>query len=288
MSQRVVITGAGGLVGRVLAAEAGRRGHDVLALASAQCDVTDATAVEHHISAGDVVINCAAYTRVDDAEHDEARARAVNATGAENVAHACARAGADLVHVSTDYVFSGDFGDEPQRPYEIDDLTGPLSVYGTTKLAGEFAVLTAMPDAFIVRTAWIFSGTGSDFVATMRRKAEGDETIEVVADQIGSPTYVGDLVGALLEVAEGTIREPVLHAANLGEASRFEQARAVFEHAGADPERVRPVDSERHPRPARRPRYSALGSERSTEAGLTPLRHWRDGLAEAMSVPLSD
>lgn len=288
MDQRVVITGAGGLVGRVLAAEAGRRGHEVLALSSADCDVTDATAVERHISAGDVVINCAAYTRVDDAERDEARATAVNATGAENVAHACARAGADLVHISTDYVFSGDFGDEARRPYEIDDLTGPLSAYGRSKLAGEFGVLTAMPDAFIVRTAWIFSGTGSDFVATMRRKAAGDETIEVVADQIGSPTYVGDLVEALLEVAEGTIRQPVLHAANLGEASRWEQARAVFELAGADPERVRPVDSERHPRPAPRPPYSALGSQQSTEAGLTPLRHWREGLAEAMSVPLSE
>ena len=288
MSQRVVITGAGGLVGRVLAAEAGRRGHDVLALASAQCDVTDPASLEHHIAAGDTVINCAAYTRVDDAESDEAGAMAVNATGAQNVAHACARAGADLVHVSTDYVFSGDFGDDPQRPYEIDDLTGPLSVYGRSKLAGEFGVLTAMPNAFIVRTAWIFAGTGSDFVATMRRKAAGAETVDVVADQIGSPTYVGDLVGALLQVAEGTISEPVLHAANLGEASRFEQARAVFELAGADPERVRPVDSERFPRPAPRPPYSALGAQRSTEAGLTPLRHWREGLAEAMSVPLAE
>jgi dTDP-4-dehydrorhamnose reductase len=288
MSTRVVITGAGGLVGRVLAAEAARRGHDVLALASAQCDVTDPTALEHHISSGDFVVNCAAYTRVDDAETNEVAATAVNATGAENVAHACARAGAELVHVSTDYVFSGDFGDEPQRPYEIDDLTGPLSVYGRTKLAGEFGVLTAMPSAFIVRTAWIFSGTGSDFVATMRRKAAGEETVDVVADQIGSPTYVGDLVGALLEVVEGTIQEPVLHAANLGEASRFEQARAVFELAGADPERVRPVGSERFPRPAPRPAYSALGSQRSTEAGLTPLRHWREGLADAMLAPLSE
>jgi dTDP-4-dehydrorhamnose reductase len=288
MSTRVVITGAGGLVGRVLAAEAGRRGHAVLALASAQCDITDPGALDRHIVAGDVVINCAAYTRVDDAEADEARATAVNATGAQNVAQACVRVGADLVHVSTDYVFSGDFGDEAQRPYEIDDLTGPLSVYGRTKLAGELGVLTTMSNAFIVRTAWIFSGTGSDFVATMRRKAAGTETVEVVADQIGSPTYVGDLVGALLQVAEGTIDAPVLHAANLGEASRFEQARAVFELAGADPERVRPVDSERFPRPAPRPAYSALSWQQSTEAGLMPLRHWREGLAEAMSVPLSE
>jgi dTDP-4-dehydrorhamnose reductase len=284
MSQRIVIIGAGGLVGTVLAAQAAQRGRDVLALTSAQCDVTDATAVERHVSADDAVINCAAYTKVDEAERDRDRAWEVNVTGAENVAHACARAGAGLVHVSTDYVFSGDFGGGQPHPYEIDDETGPLSVYGSTKLAGEFAVLSAMPDANVVRTSWIFSGgRGGDFVATMRRLAAGDGTVDVVADQIGSPTYRGDLAGALLEVAEGTISESVLHAANGGETSRFEQARAVFELLGADPDRVRPVDSDLHPRPAPRPPYSALSSTRSAAAGLTPLRPWREALASALA-----
>jgi dTDP-4-dehydrorhamnose reductase len=284
MSQRIVIIGAGGLVGTVLAAQAIKRGRDVLALTSSECDVTDAKAPERHISAGDTVINCAAYTKVDDAERDVARARAVNVTGAENVAHACARAGAGLVHISTDYVFSGDFGGGEPRPYEIDDETGPLNVYGETKLAGEFAVLAAMPDAHVVRTSWIFSGgDGGDFVATLRRRAAGDDTLDVVADQVGSPTYVGDLADALLEVADGTISEPVLHAANQGHTSRFEQARAVFELLGADPARVRPVDSSRHPRPAPRPPYSALSGDRSAAAGLTPLRPWRDALASALS-----
>jgi dTDP-4-dehydrorhamnose reductase len=285
MSQRIVIIGAGGLVGTVLAAQAAKRGRDVLALRSAECDVTDPAAVERHIDADDAVINCAAFTKVDEAEQAEARAWAVNATGAENVAHACARAGACLVHVSTDYVFSGDFGGAERRPYEIDDETGPLSVYGRSKLAGEFAVLSAMPDANVVRTSWIFSGgDGGDFVATMRRLAGGDGTVDVVADQIGSPTYVGDLVGALLEAADGTISEPVLHAANGGEASRFEQARAVFELVGADPARVRPVDTAGHPRPAPRPPYSALSAGRSAVAGLTPLRPWRDALASALAA----
>ena len=283
MSERLVITGAGGLVGRLLTVEARRRGHDVLALTSAQCDVTDPTAPEHHVSSGDVVINCAAFTKVDEAERNEAAATAVNTAGAENVAHACARAGAELIHISTDYVFSGAFGAEPPRPYEIDDETGPLSVYGRTKLAGEFAVLSAMPDAHVVRTAWIYSGgDGGDFVATMKRLAAGDQQVEVVADQIGSPTYVGDLVGALLEVAEGSIRESVLHAANHGAASRFEQAQAVFDVLGADRGRVRPVGTDRHPRPAPRPTYSALASVRSAAAGLTPLRPWRDALAAAL------
>jgi len=285
MSERLVITGAGGLVGRRLAAEARRRGRDVLALTSAQCDITDPTAPERHVAAGDVVVNCAAYTRVDDAEADDTRAQAVNAAGAENVAHACARAGAELIHVSTDYVFSGDFGGAPPRPYEIGDETGPVSVYGRTKLEGEFAVLSAMPTAHVVRTAWIYAGAdgGSDFVSVMRARAAGDETVDVVADQIGSPTYVGDLVDALLQVADGSIEESVLHAANQGAVSRFDQAQAVFELMGADPGRVRPVGSDRHPRPAPRPMYSALGSEQSTAAGLTPLRPWRDALAAALS-----
>jgi dTDP-4-dehydrorhamnose reductase len=285
MSQRIVILGAGGLVGSVLAAQATQRGRDVLALTSSECDVTDASAVERYIDADDAVINCAAYTKVDEAEQDEARAFAVNASGAENVAHACARAGATLVHISTDYVFSGDFGTGERRPYEIDDLTGPLSVYGRSKLAGEFAVLAAMPDAHVVRTAWIYAGgEGGDFVATMGRLAAGDGTVDVVADQIGTPTYVGDLVAALLEVADGTISEPVLHAANQGEASRFEQAQAVFELLGADPTRVLPVDSARFPRPAPRPAYSALSGRQSAAAGLTPLRPWRDALASALAA----
>ncbi len=278
--QRIVITGAGGMLGRVLADQARREGREVLALTSSQCDITDAAAIERFVDAGDVVINCAAFTKVDVAETEEDRAHAVNAVGAENVAHACARAGAELIHVSTDYVFSG----EQRRPYEIDDETGPLSVYGRTKLAGELAVLAAMPDAHIVRSAWIYhGGDGTDFVAIMRRLADADDgPVDVVADQIGSPTYVGDLAGALLQVADGGIREPLLHAANQGAVSRFEQAQAVFEEVGADPNRVRPVGTDRHPRPAPRPAYSALSGRQSAAAGLTPLRPWRDALAAAM------
>jgi dTDP-4-dehydrorhamnose reductase len=281
MSARIVISGGGGLVGRVLADRARRQGREVLALTSSQWDITDAAAAERYVEAGDVVINCAAYTKVDAAETDQARAHAVNAVGPGNVAHACARAGAELIHISTDYVFSG----AQRRPYEIDDETGPLGVYGRTKLDGELAVLAAMPDAHIVRTAWIYQGAdGTDFVAIMRRLAAGDGPVDVVADQVGSPTYVGDFVGALLEVAEGGIREPVLHAANEGEASRFEQAQAVFEAVGADPQRVRPVGTDRHPRPAPRPPYSALSGRQSAAAGLTPLRPWREALVAAIQA----
>ncbi|WP_157011939.1 dTDP-4-dehydrorhamnose reductase, partial [Mycobacterium celatum] len=174
MQPRLVITGAGGQLGSVLAAQAARRGRDVLALTSSQWDITDPDAAERIIRSGDVVVNCAAYTNVDGAESDEANAHAVNAVGPEHIARVCADVGARLIHISTDYVFSG----SERRPYEPDDETGPLSVYGRTKLAGEVAVRKTLPEATVVRTAWVYTGgTGNDFVAAMRRLAAGDGAV---------------------------------------------------------------------------------------------------------------
>ena len=257
MSDRLVITGAGGLLGRTLVAAA--PGRDVLALTSADCDITDPLAIERHVRADDVVINCAAYTKVDEAERDEARAYAVNATGAENVAHACARAGARLIHVSTDYVFSGRFADGEPRPYEIDDETDPLSVYGRTKLAGEFNVLAAMPDAHVVRTSWIFGGA-ADFVAAIGKKAAGDDDVDVVADQVGGPTYVGDLAQALLEVAAGV---------DLGaRPARRQRRRGQPIRAGQG--RVRVARRRSRARPARRHRPAS--ASRATARVLRAVR----------------
>ena len=286
---RIVITGAGGQVGSFLAAEASRQGHQVLALTSSQWDITNPQAAGQIVRAGDLVVNCAAYTNVDGAEHDQATAHAVNAAGPEYIAQACARVNARLVHISTDYVFSGDFGPAAPHPYEPDDQTRPLSVYGQTKLSGEQAVLAALPDALVVRTAWVYTGgNGKDFVAAMRRLAAGDGTVEMVDDQTGSPTYVADLVSALLEVADGRVHAPrgIVHAANPGEVTRFGQARAVFEGVGADPGRVLPVSSAHNPRPAARPPYSALSGRQSEQAGLSPLRPWREALSAALSAPL--
>lgn len=283
---RIVITGAGGQVGSFLAKRAPESGHVVLALTSAQCDITDAAAVDAiDLRPGDVLVNCAAYTQVDAAETDAERAHVVNATGPGHLAAACARSGARLIHISTDYVFDGEFGGAAPRPYEPGDATRPLSVYGRTKLAGEKAVLEASPDALVVRTAWVYTGAagGSDFVAVMRERAAGDTDVAVVDDQIGSPTYVGDLVDALLALADSPPRARVLHAANAGAASRYEQARAVFAAVGADPDRVRPVSSAAHPRPAARPAYSALSGAESARAGLAPLRRWSDALSAALA-----
>ncbi|MUM29842.1 dTDP-4-dehydrorhamnose reductase [Mycolicibacterium sp. CBMA 295] len=275
MAQRIVITGAGGMVGRVLADQGSREGREVLALTSAECDITNADAVRQFVEPGDVVINCAAYTQVDAAETDQARAHAINALGPGHIAAVCAQAGAGLVHISTDYVFGA--SGERRTPYEVDEETGPVNVYGRTKLAGEQAVLAAKPDAHVVRTAWVYrGGDGADFVATR------DGPVDVVADQIGSPTYTGDLVSALLQIADGGVRPGVLHAVNAGRASRFDLARETFAAVGADPDRVRPVGSDRYPRPAPRPAYTVLSARRSAEAGLTPLRDWREALFVAV------
>lgn len=292
MPARIVITGAGGQVGRFLAGELAAQERELLACASAHWDITDPAAGGDLVRSGDIVVNCAALTAVDIAETDEARAYAVNATGAGNVARACASKGARLIHISTDYVFSGVFssgefgsvpGGEP-RPYEVDDPVGPRSVYGRSKLAGEQEVHAALPDATVVRTAWVYTGTGSDFVGTMRRLASERDTVDVVADQTGSPTYVADLVQALLLIADDPAPPPLLHVVNTGPASRYDLARAVFTGIGADPARVRPVTTGLHPRPAPRPVYSVLSTARYDAAGYRPMRRWQDGLTAALGA----
>ncbi|OCB23779.1 dTDP-4-dehydrorhamnose reductase [Mycobacterium malmoense] len=288
MSSRIVIAGGGGQLGGFLRSLAGSQGRDVLALTSSEWDITDPAAAERIVEPGDVVINCAAYTNVDGAESDEAGAYAVNATGPGNIAKACARAGARFIHVSTDYVFGGDLAGGA-RPYEPSDPTAPAGVYGRSKLAGEQAVLAALPGAVVVRTAWVYTGgDGKDFVAVMRRLAAGDGPVKVVADQVGSPTYVGDLAEALLQIVDDDVPGPILHAANEGAVSRFEQTRAIFAECGADPERVLPVSTAEFPRPAPRPAYSALSGRESAAAGLRPLRPWRAALVAALAAFAGD
>ncbi|WP_297697343.1 dTDP-4-dehydrorhamnose reductase [Mycobacterium sp.] len=288
MSGRIVIAGAGGQLGGYLSSLAARQGRDVLALTSSQFDITDPAAAERIVQRGDVVINCAAYTDVDGAETDEAGAFAVNEAGPGHIARACGRAGAQLIHVSTDYVFNGDFGGAAPRPYEPSDRTAPQGVYARSKAAGEQAVLAALPEAVVVRTAWVYTGgTGKDFVAVMRRLAaaeDSDRPVDVVDDQTGSPTYVGDLAEALLQIVDDRVPGPILHAANEGAVSRFDQARAVFEECGADAARVRPVSTDHFPRPAPRPAYTALASGQSAAAGLRPLRPWRPALVAALAA----
>jgi dTDP-4-dehydrorhamnose reductase len=274
-ADRLLVTGAGGQVGGELL----RLIPDVRAFTRSELDITDRATVESVVRPGDIVLNCAGFTAVDRAESEPEAAFAGNETGPAVLAAACSRAGARLVHLSTDYVFPG----TATVPYEPDDPTGPTTVYGRSKLAGEHAVREHCPQAHIVRTAWVYSGTDGDFVATMRRLEQERDTVSVVADQIGSPTYAADLATALLELAAHPAAPTVLHATNSGRASWFDLARAVFAGIGADPARVRPCTTAEFPRPAARPAYSVLSGTAWREAGLTPLRPWESALTEALA-----
>lgn len=289
----VLITGARGQVGSDLVAAAAAAGLSARAFGSRDLNITDSAAVDAALSDfareshGDdvngsaVVINAAAYTAVDDAETDVDAAYAVNAAGPAHLAQATARLGLGLIHVSTDYVFPGD----ATRPYEVDDPTGPASVYGASKLAGEEAVREANPEAWIVRTAWVWGATGRNFVKTMAALEASRPTVTVVDDQRGTPTYAADLAAGLLELARhpgAGGRGGVLHATNGGETTWFGFARAIFSELGADPERVQPTTTDQFPRPAPRPAYSVLSGAAWQAAGLTPLRAWEAALAAAI------
>lgn len=262
-----------------------RSGGAAVGYGSADLDITDPASIAATITGECVVINCAAHTAVDAAETDVENAERLNVLGPRLLAERCAEVGAQLVHVSTDYVFPGD----ARTPYEPSDPTGPRTVYGRTKLAGERAVLAALPGATVVRTAWVYTGVGTDFVATMLRLERERDTVTVVGDQVGSPTYAADLADGLLEAA-GIVGAlpPVVHATGGGSASWFDLARAVFEGVGADPERVRPCTSADFPRPAPRPAYSVLSPLSWAGSGLTPLRPWRDALAAALAARADD
>ncbi|WP_409563479.1 MULTISPECIES: dTDP-4-dehydrorhamnose reductase [unclassified Gordonia (in: high G+C Gram-positive bacteria)] len=293
-TMRVFVTGAAGQLGRALGST---RPDDVefVGLSSADLDITDPAAVADLRWAGgrldpsDVIVNCAAYTRVDDAQTDEAVAAVVNADGPAHLAAVTAASGARLVHLSTDYVFDGPAAPRPAdrtAPYEPDDTGGePPSVYGRTKLAGERRVRAADPMATIVRTAWVYTGgpDDNDFVATMRRLAAQREKLTVVDDQTGSPTYAIDLARGLWElIAADAGRGTVLHATNAGWTTWCGLAQAVFTADGLDADRVAPCTTADFPRPAPRPAYSVLSPLSWADAGLSPLRDWRDALIDAL------
>lgn len=268
---RLLVTGAAGMLGRDVVAAANDAGHEVVALARADLDITDAAAVRAAVrdARPHAVVNCAAWTDVDGAEADEAAATAVNGDGAGHVAAAAAEFGAHLLHVSTDYVFDG----AAREPYPEDAPTAPASAYGRSKLAGERAVTAAGGGHAIVRTAWVFGPHGRNFVDTMRRLGADRDEVRVVDDQIGSPTYTGHLAAALVTAAEGRLTG-VLHVTASGRCSWFELARATFEETGGDCRVLRQSTAELG-RPAPRPAFSVLASTRR-DAPVLP--DWREGL----------
>jgi dTDP-4-dehydrorhamnose reductase len=276
---RLLVTGAQGMLGHDVLRVGERAGHELIAIDLPELDITDADAVNAFFARErpEATINCAAWTDVDGAESKREAARAVNATGAGNLARAAAQIGTPLLHISTDYVFDGvaplDKDGRP-RPYVESDPTGPSSVYGQTKLAGERQVLAASPKHTIVRTAWLYGIDGSNFVATMLRLAGERDAVQVVDDQVGCPTWSGHLAPALLGLLERGV-SGLVHLTGAGEVSWNGFAREIFRQAEIEC-RVEPATSEQMARPAPRPAWSALASERDDVLAMPP---WQDGLA---------
>lgn len=292
---RWLVVGAGGMLGRDLVTALVGDGEDVVGLTRRELDITDETAVRATLRDGspDVVVNCAAWTAVDDAEEHEHQALSVNGTGAAHLAAACAaghgtgkpaaRAAGEirLVHLSTDYVFAGD----ARRPYSEQDGAAPRSAYGRTKLAGEQAVLQILPRCgYVVRTAWLYGAHGSNFVRTMIRLERERPTVEVVDDQRGQPTWTVDVGRQIIALVRSQADAGVYHATSSGEATWFEVAREVFGLLGADPARVRPTSTGAYTRPAPRPSYSVLGHDSWASAGIEPIGDWRLALHQAFPV----
>jgi dTDP-4-dehydrorhamnose reductase len=277
---RWLVTGAGGMLGRDLCALL----PSAVAATRAELDITDPAAVRSALKFADVVVNAAAWTDVDGAEGDEAAATAVNGHAVAGLAQACRETQVVLIHLSTDYVFNG----RATRPYVERGLANPVNAYGRSKLHGERAVLAA--GGYVVRTAWLYGAHGRNFVSTMLRLAAQRETVDVVTDQHGQPTWSKALAGQLVTLGEraaaGFVRPGAYHGTASGETTWYGLARAVFDEAGLDPARVRPVTTAQFPRPAPRPLYSVLGHEGWTGTGIDPLPNWRSMLSEAMKEML--
>jgi dTDP-4-dehydrorhamnose reductase len=288
---RWLVTGSGGMLGCDLVAALAGCGEDVIGLSRKELDVTDEVAVAAVLADArpDVVVNCAAWTAVDDAESHQDEALAVNSTGAAHVAAAiaagCAAPGCRLVHLSTDYVFAGD----ATVPYAEHDVPGPRTAYGRTKLAGEQAARGLLPQAgYVVRTAWLYGAHGPNFVRTMIRLERERPGVDVVADQRGQPTWTADVARQVIALAGSRAPAGVYHATSSGVATWFDLAREVFLLLGADPDRVRATSTSAFPRPAPRPPYSVLGHDAWATVGLQPIGDWRLSLRSAFPTLLQE
>jgi dTDP-4-dehydrorhamnose reductase len=277
---RWLITGAGGMLGRDLCAVLAASGEtEVVAATRTDLDITDPGAVRAAVDGADAVVNAAAWTNVDEAETREDAASAVNGYAVQNLAET---AGKRLIQVSTDYVFDGG----ARAPIGEEAPPAPINAYGRGKAIGEQAALAA--GGFVVRTAWLYGEHGPNFVRTMLRLAQDRETLDVVDDQVGPPTWSYALAGQIVSLARagaaGDAEPGAYHGTASGSTTWFGLARAAFEEAGLDPSRVRPTTSDKFVRPAPRPAYSVLGHDRWAGTGVSPLPGWRAMLTSAMPV----
>jgi dTDP-4-dehydrorhamnose reductase len=273
---KVVVTGAKGQLGQDVMKQLQAQNHEALGTDRDDLDITNEADVLKFISEvkPDVILHCAAYTNVDAAEADRDTAYQVNAVGTENMAKAAKAVDAKILYISTDYVFDG----TATEPYEVEQPTKPLGVYGETKFAGEELLKKHVEKYFIVRTAWVFGIGGNNFVKTMIRLGEERSEVGVVHDQVGSPTYTVDLASFMLELMK-TDKFGTYHATNGGVCSWYEFAVEIFKQAGMSQVKVSPLTTDQFPRPAKRPAYSVLSKRKMEEAGFTPLRDWNEALA---------
>ena len=282
-----LITGGSGQLGISVSQELDKHGIAFDAWSSKDLDITQSSTVSEAIQklSPTVIINCAAWTDVDGAESHEVEALKVNSDGPENLATAAKLSNSKLIHVSTDYVFSG----ENQTPWLIKDQINPQSAYGRTKALGENRVLASHPEnSFVVRTAWLYSPWGKNFAKTMTKLAlKGDGEVRVVSDQVGQPTSAPDLAEQLVELGLSTSPAGIYHGTNSGQATWFEFAQEIFKLSGADVGRVTPVSSSEYPRAAKRPSYSVLSHDAWASTSVDPLRDWRIALADVMPAIIS-
>jgi dTDP-4-dehydrorhamnose reductase len=276
-----LVTGALGMLGTDLCEVLERHGIAVTGVDRGDLDLLDEAAVDEAVRAHEVVVNCAAWTAVDDAESHEAEAATVNAAIPGVLATAAARHRSRIVQISTDYVFAGD----AITPYDEDAPTAPRSAYGRTKAAGEQAVRLAAPDShLVVRTAWLYGAHGPCFPRTIARLARERGSLDVVDDQHGQPTWTVDVAELVRRLVEGDAPAGTWHATSAGATTWHGFAREVVASAGLDPELVRPTDSARFPRPAPRPAYSVLGHAKLDRFGIEPIGPWQERWAEAASA----
>ena len=270
----IIVTGAAGQLGGDVCRILKEKSIPHKGIDKDDVDITSEKAVGDYFekNAFDVLIHCAAYTAVDKAESEKELCFAINAAGTENLARVCRDKGAAIIYVSTDYVFSG----EGDTPFETDDEKGPLSVYGESKLEGERAVMSLCEKYFIVRTSWVFGEQDRNFIATMLRLSQTRDEVNVVCDQVGSPTYSADLAVLLTEMAQ-TEKYGVYHATNEDFCSWHELAEKVFEYKNI-PVKVNPVTSEEYITPAVRPKNSRLSKRALTEAGFSLLPTWENAV----------
>lgn len=277
-----LITGGLGQLGIAVSQELGKRGLIFHSWGSQDLNITQEPIVRDRIVklSPKIIINCAAWTDVDGAESNEMLACRVNSDGAENIALAARQCGAKLIHISTDFVFSG----ESKGPWQVTDETNPQSAYGRTKAAGERRVLTAYPEnSSVVRTAWLYSPWGKNFAKTMTRLAiKGKGEVKVVNDIMGQPTSASDLAKQLVALGQPTAPAGIYHGTNAGQATWFEFAREIFKLAGAKDSRVSPIPASEYPRTAKRPSYSVLSHEKWGFSSVPPMKDWKIALYEAM------